>query len=347
MLKFGLMIVLMNPYAVEEQLSAVFKLVEDSGMRPYLHRGKLRCTIAAAGEKQNHLVEKLAALPGVDEVLPSGAYMLAGRVFKPENTLVSLGGKSIGKGGIFLIAGPCSVENRDQVVEAALAVRAAGANALRGGAFKPRSSPYSFQGLGEKGLELLALAREASGLPVVTEVMSPEDVPLVSRYADVLQVGSRNMQNTPLLSAVGQTTKPVLLKRGMSATLEEFLLAAEYILSRGNNQVILCERGIRTFESTYRNTTDINAVPVLKDLSHLPVFLDPSHSTGNSRYVGAISRAAVAAGADGLIIEVHPDPDNALSDGQQSLRPEEFARLVHEVQAIYNLLHPEAHLLQG
>lgn len=341
MLKFRMMILLMNPKSDEQQVKAVLDLVEDCGLRAFLHHGDSRTMIAIAGEEEDCLQIELAGLPGVDEVLPSGEYMLAGRIFKPENTLVKVGEKYAGDGSLFLIAGPCSVENRNQIIETALAVRAAGAHALRGGAFKPRTSPYTFQGLGERGLELLAEAREASGLPVVTEVMAPEDVALVSRYADVLQIGSRNMQNTPLLSTVGQVNKPILLKRGMSATLEEFLLAAEYILSRGNQQVILCERGIRTFESTYRNTTDINAVPVLKDLTHLPVILDPSHSTGKRRYVSAIARAAVAAGADGLIIEVHSHPEEALSDGQQSLNPEEFARLVRELKGIHTLLSAE------
>lgn len=338
-----LMILYMNPQASESQLMAVIEQIEDCGLQTYIHRGNTRTTVAIVGNQEDCMEIALAKLPGVDKILPSGDYILAGRDFKPENTRVVLGGNSIGDGSLLLIAGPCSVEDRSQIIEAALAVREAGAHALRGGAFKPRTSPYTFQGLGERGLELLAEAREASGLPVVTEVMSPDDVAMVSRYADMLQVGSRNMQNTPLLTAVGQSNKPVLLKRGMSATLDEFLLAAEYILSRGNDQIILCERGIRTFESNYRNTTDINAVPVLKDLTHLPVMLDPSHSTGKSAYVSAISRAAVAAGADGLIIEVHPRPESALSDGQQSLRPDEFARLVHEIQGIHNLLragHP-------
>lgn len=332
----------MDPKIDEAQVAAVLKAIEDCGGRAYLHRGKTRCSIAVAGEAEDCQPAQFAGLPGVAEILPAGGSMLTERAFKPENTVVPLGGQVVGGGELFLIAGPCSVENRKQIVETALAVRQAGAHALRGGAFKPRTSPYTFQGLGEKGLELLAEAREASGLPVVTEVMAPEDVPLVSRYADMLQVGSRNMQNTPLLTAVGQTRKPILLKRGMSATLSEFLMAAEYILSQGNDQVVLCERGIRTFESAYRNTTDINAVPVLKELTHLPVILDPSHSTGQSRFVSAVARAAVAAGADGLIVEVHTHPEEALSDGQQSLRPEEFARLVRTVQGIHAMLRAEA-----
>ncbi len=241
---------------------------------------------------------------------------------------------SIGGDEIVIIAGPCSVENRTQLLETAHAVREAGAHALRGGAFKPRTSPYSFQGLGEEGLEYLAEAREQTGLPIITEVMSPDQIPLLLKYADVLQVGARNMQNYSLLHAVGASQQPVLLKRGMSATIEELLMAAEYILSHGNRRVILCERGIRTFETATRNTTDINAVPVLKSLTHLPVILDPSHSTGNYEYVNAIARAGIAAGADGLIVEVHIDPGSALSDGGQSLKPERFAQMVTQVSAI-------------
>ncbi len=243
-------------------------------------------------------------------------------------------GLTIGGQDLVIIAGPCSVEDRSQLLETAYAVREAGASALRGGAYKPRTSPYAFQGMGEEGLELLAEAREATGLPVVTEVMSAEMVPLVARYADVLQLGARNMQNFPLLHAAGESQHPVLLKRGSAATIEEFLMAAEYILSHGNRRVILCERGIRTFETATRNTTDINAIPVLKNLTHLPVILDPSHSTGNWLYVGAIARAAIAAGADGLIIEVHPNPEKALSDGGQSLKPERFAELVRQIRVI-------------
>jgi 3-deoxy-7-phosphoheptulonate synthase len=232
------------------------------------------------------------------------------------------------------MAGPCSVETREQIIETAIAVKEAGAHALRGGAFKPRSSPYSFQGLGEEGLELLAEARQITGLPVITEVMSPEQVPLVMRYADMLQIGARNMQNYALLQAVGKANHPVLLKRGMMSTIEELLMSAEYILSNGNSRVVLCERGIRTFEKYTRNTTDINAVPVIKQMSHLPVVLDPSHGTGKWEYVTAVARAGIAAGADGLIVEVHPHPEDAWSDGGQSLKPEKFAQMVNEVKRV-------------
>jgi 3-deoxy-7-phosphoheptulonate synthase len=265
-------------------------------------------------------------------------YPLASRQFIPQGTVFPIGDHLIGSGELFLIAGPCSVEDRNQVIETALAVKEAGAHALRGGAFKPRTSPYSFQGLGEKGLELLAEARQVSGLPVVTEVMSVEQLPLVMQYADMLQIGARNMQNFPLLHAVGESCFPVLLKRGMSAKLEEFLLAAEYILSHGNWRVALCERGIRTFETAARNTTDINAIPLLKKMTHLPVLLDPSHSTGDASLVVAVARAGVAAGADGLLVEVHTDPIQALSDGPQSLRPEDFALLVRQAQKIAQII---------
>jgi 3-deoxy-7-phosphoheptulonate synthase len=274
-------------------------------------------------------------MPGVASIVPiSRPYKLASREFIAQDSVFPIDGVSIGGKELVIIAGPCSVEDRVQLMETAHAVREAGARALRGGAYKPRTSPYAFQGLGEQGLELLAEAREVTGLPIVTEVMSPEMVPLVARYADVLQLGARNMQNFSLLHAAGESQHPVLLKRGISATIEEFLMAAEYILSHGNRRVILCERGIRTFETATRNTTDINAIPVLKNLTHLPVILDPSHSTGYWQYVGPIARAAIAAGADGLIVEVHPDPDTALSDGGQSLKPERFAELVRQIRII-------------
>jgi 3-deoxy-7-phosphoheptulonate synthase len=248
--------------------------------------------------------------------------------------VVSINGVAVGDRKLVVMAGPCAVEGRDQLLEAARCVRGAGAQMLRGGAFKPRTSPYSFQGLGEEGLQFLAEARRETGMSVVTEVMAPEQVALVARYADILQVGARNMQNYALLHAVGEAQRPVLLKRGMMSTVEELLMSAEYILSHGNDRVILCERGIRTFESYTRNTLDINAVPLLKQLSHLPVVVDPSHSTGKRGLVSAVSKGAVAAGADGLLIEVHPHPSRALSDGAQSLKPETFAQLMAELRAV-------------
>jgi 3-deoxy-7-phosphoheptulonate synthase len=274
-------------------------------------------------------------MQGVDRVMPiTRPYKLASREFIPKDSVFPLDGLEVKSGEVLIIAGPCSVESRQQIIESAYAVREAGGHALRGGAFKPRTSPYSFQGLGEDGLEMLVEARELTGLPIVTEVMSPEAVDLVAQSADVLQIGTRNMQNYALLHAVGESRTPALLKRGMSASVNELLMAAEYILSHGNERVILCERGIRTFETSTRNTTDINAIPVLKSRTHLPVFLDPSHGTGHWEYVNAVARAGIAAGADGLIVEVHPNPDEALSDGGQSLKPERFAELVLQVKAV-------------
>jgi 3-deoxy-7-phosphoheptulonate synthase len=259
---------------------------------------------------------------------------LASRDFQPADTVFQLNGQSIGGKAIIVMAGPCAVESREQILEAAHMVKEAGAHLLRGGAFKPRTSPYSFQGLGELGLQYLAEAREVTGLAVVTEVMAPEQVALVSQYADVLQIGTRNMQNYALLHAVGESGMPILLKRGMMSTIEELLMSAEYILSHGNRRVMLCERGIRTFETYTRNTLDINAVPVLKELTHLPVIVDPSHATGKWQLVNAVSRAAVAAGADGLIIEVHPNPETAMSDGAQSLKPARFIELMSQLKPI-------------
>lgn len=329
------MMIIMRTDASEEQIAHVIERVEANGLRPHLSRGAERTVVGAIGDGRPVNKDQFLLLEGVDRIVPiSRPYKLTSREFSPDNTIFPLDGVGIGSKEVVIIAGPCSVESRSQLLETAHAVREAGARALRGGAFKPRTSPYSFQGLGEKGLELLAEAREQTGLPVVTEVMSPEQIPLILNYADVLQIGARNMQNYALLHAAGASQHPVLLKRGMSATIEELLMAAEYILSHGNRRVILCERGIRTFETATRNTTDINAIPVLKSLTHLPVILDPSHSTGQWQYVTAVARAGVAAGADGLIVEVHNQPDQAKSDGGQSLRPERFAEMVRQVRAI-------------
>jgi 3-deoxy-7-phosphoheptulonate synthase len=329
------MMIIMRTTATQEQIAQVVDAVQMNGLRAHLSRGTERTVIGAIGDGRPVDRGQFSVLPGVDRVVPiSRPYKLASREFSPDNSSFPLDGVRIGGDEIVIIAGPCSVESRGQLMETAQAVREAGAHALRGGAFKPRTSPYSFQGLGEQGLELLAEARELTGMPIVTEVISPELVPLVARYADVLQIGARNMQNYALLHAAGASQHTVLLKRGMSATVEELLMSAEYILSHGNRRIILCERGIRTYETATRNTTDINAIPVLKALTHLPVVLDPSHSTGHWEYVTAIARAAVAAGADGLIVEVHPDPATALSDGGQSLKPERFAELVAQVKAI-------------
>jgi len=329
------MMIIMLTDATPDQIDHVVERVENFGLRAHLSTGEERTVIGAIGDGRPVDKDIFLYLPGVDRVVPiTRPYKLASREFRPQNTLIPVNGVNVGSDQILIIAGPCSVESRNQLLETALAVRDAGAHALRGGAFKPRTSPYSFQGMGEAGLQLLAEARDLTGMPIITEVMSPEQIPLIIRYADVLQVGARNMQNYSLLHAVGESQYPVLLKRGMMSTIEELLMAAEYILSHGNRKVMLCERGIRTFETATRNTTDINAIPVLKSMTHLPVILDPSHSTGQWSYVSAIARAGIAAGADGLIIEVHPNPGEALSDGGQSLKPERFAELINQVKAI-------------
>jgi 3-deoxy-7-phosphoheptulonate synthase len=329
------MMIIMKPSATPQQVEAVIEKVKSVGLAVHLSQGVEATVIGAVGETHNLPTETFEGMEGVESVKRiTQPFKLASRQFHPENSVFPLDGFQIGGDEIVIIAGPCSVESRSQLLETAQAVREAGANALRGGVFKPRTSPYSFQGLGEEGLEFMAEARQLTGMPIVVEIMSQTQLEVMVKYVDVLQLGARNMQNFNLLRAIGETRTSVLLKRGLSATVEELLMSAEYILSGGNKQVILCERGIRTFETATRNTTDINAIPVLKQLTHLPVILDPSHSTGHVNYVTAIARAAVAAGADGLIIEVHPDPAHALSDGVQSLRPEKFAELVKEVRAI-------------
>ena len=329
------MMIIMRTEATQAQIATVVARVEEEGLRAHISRGAERTVIGAIGDGRPINRDIYILMAGVDRVVPiSRSYKLASREFHPEDSTFPLDGLNVSSGEVLMIAGPCSVESRTQIIESAHAVREAGAHALRGGAFKPRTSPYSFQGLGEEGLEMLAEAREQTGLPIVTEVMSPDQVTLVTQYADVLQIGARNMQNYALLHAVGESCHPVLLKRGMSATIDDLLMAAEYVLSHDNERVMLCERGIRTFETATRNTTDINAIPVLKSHTHLPVILDPSHGTGHWEYVNAIARAGIAAGADGLIVEVHPNPDEALSDGGQSLKPERFAELVTEIKAI-------------
>ena len=331
--------IVMRADATNEQIQAVMLRVRDSGLQAHLSQGSERTVIGVVGDIRIFQKDQIQRQRGVARLVPiSRPYKLASREFRTEDTVFPVNGTSIGDGRLLVIAGPCSVEDRSQLLETAHAVREAGAHMLRGGAYKPRTSPYSFQGMGVEGLELLAEAREATGLAVVTEVMEPDKVSLVSRYADVLQIGARNMQNYALLHAVGESDRPVLLKRGMSATVDELLMAAEYILSHGNQKIMLCERGIRTFESSTRNTTDINAIPVLQSQTHLPVILDPSHSTGHWKFVAAIARAGVAAGADGLMIEVHNHPNEALSDGAQSLKPERFAELMVQVRAICSAL---------
>jgi 3-deoxy-7-phosphoheptulonate synthase len=329
------MVVVMKREAKEAQVAKVLNRIETLGMRAHVSKGKIRTIVGVVGDNTGVECSAFECLDGVERCVPLlGPFKLASRDFKKEDTVFPIDGSHIGGKKVIMMAGPCAVESREQMIKTALAVKKSGAVALRGGAFKPRTSPYSFQGLGEEGLKILAEARDMAGLAVVTEVTCPEQVGLVAQYADVLQVGARNMQNFALLNAVGISHKPVLLKRGLSSTIEEFLNAAEYILSHNNPRVILCERGIRTFETSTRNTVDINAIPVLKSLSHLPVIVDPSHGTGKREYVAAVSRAAIAAGADGLIVEVHPDPENAMSDGAQSLRPEEFQALMDQLKPV-------------
>ncbi|MBI4787956.1 MAG: 3-deoxy-7-phosphoheptulonate synthase [Chloroflexi bacterium] len=329
------MVIVMRHKATDEEVAQVVGQIESLGFKAHLSSGEERTVIGVIGDERPVEPETFEVLPGVEKALRIlKPYKLASRDFHPDDSVVRINGHSLGGQQVIIMAGPCSVESREQLMDAAAAVKAAGAHVLRGGAFKPRTSPYAFQGLGLKGLELLREARDEFRLPIVTEVMSPQEVTLVAQYADVLQVGSRNMQNFALLHAVGEIQKPVLLKRGLMATIEELLMAAEYILSHGNTRVILCERGIRTFETATRNTFDINAIPVLKSLTHLPVIADPSHGTGKWELVAPIARAAVAAGADGVIVEVHADPAHALSDGAQSLTPDNFNKLVSQVRCV-------------
>lgn len=329
------MIIVMKPEATKEQIEHVVGHVRELGMSPQILYGTQRTVIAAIGEERPGLVETLEPAEGVEKVLPILApYKRASSELKAERTVVRAGGLEVGGSRIGVIAGPCSVESEEQIVALAKTLAKLGATGLRGGAFKPRTSPYSFQGHKEAGLRMLAAAREASGLAVVTEVMAPEHVGMVAEYADVLQIGARNMQNYQLLQAAGDSGKPVLLKRGMSATIDEFLLAAEYILDRGNMNVMLCERGIRTFEDHTRFTLPLATVPHLHEKSHLPVVVDPSHGTGKARLVIPMARAAVAAGADGLIVEVHDDPEHAMSDGSQTITPRMFEDLMRQCRRI-------------
>ena len=330
------MLVVMKRGATRAEIDAVMDRIKEFGIEPRPLPGEERMAIGTFGSTSREAADAVESLPGVAEVVPvSRPFKLASREVIAQDTVVAVAGVSVGGASpLAVMAGPCSVESRDQILATARAVKAAGATVLRGGAFKPRSSPYAFRGLGEGGLELLAEARAETGLAIVTEVLAPGDVDAVARVADCLQIGARNMQNFSLLDAVGEQPRPVLLKRGMSATIEEFLLSAEYVLARGNRNVILCERGIRTFEKYTRNTFDVSAIPLLKRLSHLPVIADPSHGTGKWYLVAPVALAAAAAGADGLLIEVHPSPDHALSDGFQSLTFENFASLMSQVAAV-------------
>jgi len=329
------MVIVMRSGASQQEIEQVAQKITACGLTPHVSRGVERTIVGAIGDERILREVALEALPGVEKVLPIlKPFKLASRDFKPENSVIPVNGVEVGGKRLAVIAGPCSVEGREMVLEMARAVKAAGARLLRGGAFKPRTSPYTFQGLGEEALRYLAEAREATGLPIVTELMDPRDAPLVLKYADLIQIGARNMQNFRLLKEVGSHRKPVLLKRGMSSSIKELLMSAEYILSEGNYNVILCERGIRTFEDFTRNTLDLSAVPALKSLTHLPVIVDPSHGTGKWDLVPPMALAAVAAGADGLMVEVHPKPEDALSDGPQALVPKRFERLMADLTAL-------------
>jgi 3-deoxy-7-phosphoheptulonate synthase len=330
------MIIITRPNVTDAEVDHIRERIESVGMRTHLSRGESRTIIGCIGDESLLQEVPLRSLPGVESVMPVlKPYKLASREFAADRTIVHVGGRdahaSFGGSAITIIAGPCSVENRAMLAASAAAVRAAGASMLRGGAFKPRTSPYAFQGLGAEALRLLAEVRAETGLPVVTEVMDTRQVDLVAEHADMLQVGARNMQNFALLAELGRVRRPILLKRGLSATIKELLMAAEYIMANGNHDVVLCERGIRTYETATRNTLDISAIPVLKRESHLPVIVDPSHAGGDASLVAPLAFAAIAAGADGLIVEVHPDPECALSDGDQSLAPPAFAEMMEQL----------------
>ena len=327
------MIISMKPGVSQDQTDAVCRRIDEFGFKVHSIQGTERAVIAAVGMGDvTHCLESLRACEGVESAVPiSAPYKFVSRQFKPKKTTIPIGGLRLGGSDFLMIAGPCSVETEEQIMSTAEAVVGAGGNMLRGGAFKPRSSPYSFQGLEEKGLKLLRKAGDATGLAVITEVMTVVNVELVSEYADVLQIGARNVQNFPLLKAVGRVKRPVMLKRGLSSTIKELLLSAEYIVSEGNPNVLLCERGIRTFETATRNTMDISAVPVLNELTHLPVILDPAHAAGKRHLIPALGRASVAVGADGMMVEVHPNPQKAWSDGEQSLTFDEFSSLMTDL----------------
>ena len=329
------MIIVMNPKCNEEQVLKVKKAIEEKGVMTHLSQGETYCILGVVGETRAIDSNKLLRFEGVDKVLKvEEPFKKANRLFKPEDTIIDVNGSIIGGKNIAVMAGPCSVESEEQIIEIANSVKESGATFLRGGAFKPRTSPYSFQGLELEGLELLKKAKAATGLPIVTELMSTDYIDQFERDVDVIQIGARNMQNFDLLKQIGKTSKPILLKRGLSATIEEWLMSAEYIMASGNENVILCERGIRTFETYTRNTLDLSAIPAIKKLSHLPVVVDPSHATGKRFMIDPLSKAAIAVGADGLIIEVHNDPAKALCDGPQSIKPDQFGNLLGELKAI-------------
>lgn len=336
------MIIVVKPEATEEEVDYIINKVKSFGLSVHVSKGVERTIIGAIGSEDVLRNQPLEALPGVERVLPIlKPYKLASREFKREDSIIKINGRQIGGKTLAVMAGPCSVESRELTLEIAREVKKAGANFLRGGAFKPRTSPYAFQGLGEEGLKYLAEAKAETGLGIVTELMDPRDSELVVQYSDIIQIGARNMQNFRLLKEVGSLPLPVLLKRGMSSTIKELLMSAEYIMAEGNHNVILCERGIRTFEDYTRNTLDLSAVPVIKQLSHLPVIVDPSHGTGKWDLVAPMAMAAIAAGADGLMIEVHPKPEEAFSDGAQSLLPSKFAELMQQLAKLASLLGKE------
>jgi 3-deoxy-7-phosphoheptulonate synthase len=331
----GFMIIVLKKDAAQDVIDHVVEKIKSTGLAVHISKGKERTIIGAIGDETLLNSIQLDALPGVENVMPIlKPYKLVSREFRKEGTVIEFGGIKIGDRDVMVIAGPCSVENKDSLIDTARKVQASGAKILRGGAFKPRTSPYDFQGLGFDGLKLLSEAKKATGLPIISELMDPRDTETFCEYVDIVQIGARNMQNFRLLTEVGKIKKPVLLKRGLSATIKEFLMSAEYIAAQGNSQIILCERGIRTFETATRNTLDLSAVPVLKEETHLPVFVDPSHAVGRWALVAPLAKAAVAVGADGLMIEVHPDPENALCDGAQSLKPSKFAGLMEEVKKV-------------
>ncbi len=338
------MLVVMSVGATEEEVQEVRRHIEADGLTPHESRGEQRVIIGVVGDvgpRKEQVMNHLAVLPGVESVTPiSKPFKLTSRDFHPEDTVIRVGDTTIGGGSLTIMAGPCAIESRDQLLRTAVAVAAAGATVLRGGAFKPRTSPYSFQGLGMDGVRFLTEARAETGLPVITEVMEPGQLAPVADFADILQIGARNMQNFPLLLAAGKVERPIMLKRGISATIEEWLMAAEYIVSAGNPNVILCERGIRTFETYTRNTLDLTAVPLLHRLTHLPVVVDSSHATGKRWLVPPMAVAAVAGGADGIMVEVHPNPDDALSDGEQSLTLEMFAEMAPVLRQVHSQVEP-------
>ena len=329
------MVIIMKPEAPKEVVEKIKRKMESLGCQVHITQGENQSIMGLVGDTSNVNPSQIEANDYVDRLVRvQHPFKLANKIFHPKNTIIKVGDHEIGGGGITVIAGPCAVESEDQLMTIARAVKAQGAQFLRGGAFKPRTSPYSFQGLGEEGLKLLKKAKAETGMPIVTEIMDQEQFDLVCEYTDILQIGARNMQNFSLLKKAGKSNKPVLLKRGLSATIEEFLMAAEYIMSEGNPNIILCERGIRTFETYTRNTLDLSAIPAIKELSHLPIIVDPSHAAGKWRMVEPLAKAAIAVGADGLMIEVHHQPELALSDGAQSLKPEKFASLMKAVNKI-------------